>query len=144
MPNDIGRRTRTTADVGRPHLFTRSTIMNKDQVNGRAETVKGNVKEAAGKIVGNERLTAEGKADRLPARCSPRSATSRTTSATPSRTRSTADRSHGPAPECGAGAASPVPAIDSSVAPTHETDDRARTSSACPGVVVPARRATRG
>ncbi|HEY8976791.1 MAG TPA: CsbD family protein [Burkholderiaceae bacterium] len=37
--------------------------MNKDQVNGRAETLKGDVKEAAGKVVGNERLTAEGKAD---------------------------------------------------------------------------------
>ena len=37
--------------------------MNKDQVNGRAETVKGNVKEAAGKLVGNERLTTEGRAD---------------------------------------------------------------------------------
>jgi uncharacterized protein YjbJ (UPF0337 family) len=39
--------------------------MNKDQVNGRAETIKGNVKEAAGKIVGNERLTAEGQADQV-------------------------------------------------------------------------------
>ena len=37
--------------------------MNKDQVNGRAETLKGDVKEAAGKLVGNERLTAEGKAE---------------------------------------------------------------------------------
>ena len=37
--------------------------MNKDQVNGRAETAKGDVKEAAGKLVGNERLTAEGQAD---------------------------------------------------------------------------------
>ena len=37
--------------------------MNKDQVNGRAETVKGDVKEAAGKLVGNERLTAEGQAE---------------------------------------------------------------------------------
>lgn len=37
--------------------------MNKDQVNGRAETLKGNVKEAAGKVVGNERLTAEGKTE---------------------------------------------------------------------------------
>jgi uncharacterized protein YjbJ (UPF0337 family) len=37
--------------------------MNKDQVNGRAETVKGDIKEAAGKLVGNERLTAEGKAE---------------------------------------------------------------------------------
>ncbi|MGN6524806.1 MAG: CsbD family protein [Burkholderiaceae bacterium] len=37
--------------------------MNKDQVNGRMETVKGNVKEAAGKAVGNDRLAAEGRAD---------------------------------------------------------------------------------
>ena len=37
--------------------------MNKDQVNGRAETVKGDVKEATGKLVGNERLTAQGQAD---------------------------------------------------------------------------------
>jgi uncharacterized protein YjbJ (UPF0337 family) len=37
--------------------------MNKDQVNGRAETAKGNVKEAAGKLVGNERLKAEGQAE---------------------------------------------------------------------------------
>jgi uncharacterized protein YjbJ (UPF0337 family) len=37
--------------------------MNKDQVNGRAQTVKGDVKEAAGKLVGNERLTTEGQAD---------------------------------------------------------------------------------
>jgi len=37
--------------------------MNKDQVNGRAETAKGAVKEAAGKVVGNDRLTAEGRAE---------------------------------------------------------------------------------
>ena len=37
--------------------------MNKDQVNGRAETLKGDVKEAAGKLVGNERLKAEGQAE---------------------------------------------------------------------------------
>ena len=39
--------------------------MNKDQVNGRAETIKGDVKEAAGKLVGNERLTTEGKAEQV-------------------------------------------------------------------------------
>jgi uncharacterized protein YjbJ (UPF0337 family) len=39
--------------------------MNKDQVEGRAQTVKGDVKEAAGKLVGNERLTAEGQADQV-------------------------------------------------------------------------------
>ena len=37
--------------------------MNKDQFKGRVETAKGDVKEAAGKLVGNERLTAEGKAE---------------------------------------------------------------------------------
>ncbi len=37
--------------------------MNKDQVDGRAETIKGNVKEATGKLVGNERLAAEGQAE---------------------------------------------------------------------------------
>ena len=37
--------------------------MNKDQVNGRAETVKGNVKEATGKLVGNERLSTEGQTE---------------------------------------------------------------------------------
>lgn len=39
--------------------------MNEDQVKGRAETVKGHIKEAAGKVVGNERLEAEGKADQV-------------------------------------------------------------------------------
>lgn len=39
--------------------------MNKDQVNGRMETAKGNVKEAAGKVVGNDRLAAEGRADQV-------------------------------------------------------------------------------
>ena len=37
--------------------------MNKDQVNGRAETVKGNLKEAAGALTGNERLKSEGRAE---------------------------------------------------------------------------------
>ena len=38
--------------------------MNKDQVKGRAEQVKGSVKEAAGKVVGNKKLEAEGKGDK--------------------------------------------------------------------------------
>jgi len=37
--------------------------MNKDQVQGRATEAKGNIKEAAGKVVGNERLQGEGKLD---------------------------------------------------------------------------------
>jgi len=34
--------------------------MNKDQVSGRVESVKGAVKKAAGHAVGNDRLAAEG------------------------------------------------------------------------------------
>lgn len=38
--------------------------MNKDQVNGRLEQVKGQVKETTGKVVGNDRLRAEGQIDK--------------------------------------------------------------------------------
>ena len=37
--------------------------MNKDQVEGRATEAKGAVKEAAGKLVGNEKLQGEGLID---------------------------------------------------------------------------------
>ena len=37
--------------------------MNKDQVKGRVDQSIGKVKEAAGKLVGNERLQAEGIAE---------------------------------------------------------------------------------
>jgi uncharacterized protein YjbJ (UPF0337 family) len=37
--------------------------MNKDQVQGRATEAKGNVKEAAGKLVGNQKLQGEGLVD---------------------------------------------------------------------------------
>jgi len=37
--------------------------MNKDQVKGRATEAKGVVKEATGKLVGNERLQGEGLID---------------------------------------------------------------------------------
>lgn len=39
--------------------------MNKDQAQGTFDKAKGNVKEAIGKAVGNERLQAEGKADQV-------------------------------------------------------------------------------
>jgi uncharacterized protein YjbJ (UPF0337 family) len=39
--------------------------MNKDQIKGRAEEVKGNIKEGVGKAVGNDRLRGEGKVDEL-------------------------------------------------------------------------------
>ncbi|MEO8836177.1 MAG: CsbD family protein [Caldimonas sp.] len=38
--------------------------MNKDQVKGRVEEAKGNVKEATGKAVGNPNLRDEGTADK--------------------------------------------------------------------------------
>ncbi|MGA0570109.1 CsbD family protein [Variovorax sp. VNK109] len=37
--------------------------MNKHQVEGRADQVKGKVKEATGKLTGNESLKQEGRAD---------------------------------------------------------------------------------
>jgi uncharacterized protein YjbJ (UPF0337 family) len=39
--------------------------MNKDQIKGRAKEVKGNVKEAIGKVTGQESVEREGKADKL-------------------------------------------------------------------------------
>lgn len=38
--------------------------MNKNQVKGRVEEAKGNVKEVAGKVVGNRDLETEGKVDK--------------------------------------------------------------------------------
>ena len=38
--------------------------MNKDQIKGRVEQVKGSAKEAAGKVVGNTQLEAKGKVDK--------------------------------------------------------------------------------
>ena len=38
--------------------------MNKDQVKGRVEEAKGAVKQAAGKVVGNEKLQAEGAVEK--------------------------------------------------------------------------------
>jgi uncharacterized protein YjbJ (UPF0337 family) len=38
--------------------------MDKQHVKGAAEKVEGAVKDAAGKLTGNERLQAEGKADK--------------------------------------------------------------------------------
>ena len=38
--------------------------MNKDQVTGRVDQARGKVKEVAGKVVGNDRLEAEGRAEK--------------------------------------------------------------------------------
>lgn len=39
--------------------------MNKDQVKGRVEQASGKVKEVAGRVVGNDRLKAEGQVDQV-------------------------------------------------------------------------------
>lgn len=39
--------------------------MNKDQIEGRIDQVAGKAKEAAGKLVGNEKLTTEGVTDQI-------------------------------------------------------------------------------
>jgi len=39
--------------------------MDKDRVAGSAKVVKGKIKEAVGKAVGDAKLTSEGKADKV-------------------------------------------------------------------------------
>jgi uncharacterized protein YjbJ (UPF0337 family) len=39
--------------------------MNKDRIAGSAKQTKGAIKEAAGKILGDAKLTAEGKSDKF-------------------------------------------------------------------------------
>ena len=39
--------------------------MNKDRIEGTAEQAKGAIKEATGKVLGDEKLEAEGKADKV-------------------------------------------------------------------------------
>lgn len=39
--------------------------MHKDEATGAAKDISGSIKEAAGKATGNERLEAEGAAERL-------------------------------------------------------------------------------
>ncbi len=38
--------------------------MNKDQLSGRVDQALGKVKEVTGKVVGNDRLEAEGRAEK--------------------------------------------------------------------------------
>jgi uncharacterized protein YjbJ (UPF0337 family) len=40
-------------------------IVNKDEIKGKYEQAKGYVKDKAGEITGNERLEAEGEAERV-------------------------------------------------------------------------------
>jgi uncharacterized protein YjbJ (UPF0337 family) len=40
-------------------------IMDKDRVEGSAKEIKGAVKQAVGKVVGNAKLASDGKADKV-------------------------------------------------------------------------------
>jgi uncharacterized protein YjbJ (UPF0337 family) len=39
--------------------------MDKDRIAGAVKTAKGSIKEAAGKVIGDGKLEAEGKADKV-------------------------------------------------------------------------------
>lgn len=39
--------------------------MDKDRIEGKATEIKGSIKEAVGKITGNDSLQVEGKADKV-------------------------------------------------------------------------------
>jgi uncharacterized protein YjbJ (UPF0337 family) len=46
-------------------IARRKKIMDKDRIAGSAKEVKGKVKEAVGKAVGDAKLESEGKADKI-------------------------------------------------------------------------------
>ena len=50
-----------------PNYFARSLEieMDKDRVSGAAKQVKGSVKEAAGKLMGDSKMQSDGKADKV-------------------------------------------------------------------------------
>jgi uncharacterized protein YjbJ (UPF0337 family) len=45
--------------------FSRSNVMNKDQVKGRVEEAKGKVKETVGKATGSETTQVKGKVEQV-------------------------------------------------------------------------------
>jgi uncharacterized protein YjbJ (UPF0337 family) len=47
------------------HYQEQAMSMNKVQVKGRVNEVKGMIKEATGKIVGNEKLEQKGKVEKI-------------------------------------------------------------------------------
>ena len=54
--------------AAKPPLFvrlqTKEAMLDKDRIEGAGKQVKGAVKDAAGKLVGDRKLQAEGKADK--------------------------------------------------------------------------------
>jgi uncharacterized protein YjbJ (UPF0337 family) len=57
-PDRRGRETRH-------HPSTGTSKMNKDRIEGAAKQIKGSLKEATGKIIGDSKLVADGKADKI-------------------------------------------------------------------------------
>ena len=56
--------------------------MDRDRIKGSATNLKGKAKEVAGKVTGDAKLKAEGKADQVPASCGTPSGALRTRSET--------------------------------------------------------------
>jgi uncharacterized protein YjbJ (UPF0337 family) len=57
---------RSAVGLGRENIHQRGdSEMDKDRVIGAAKQAKGAVKEVAGKAVGDAKLTAEGKSDKV-------------------------------------------------------------------------------
>jgi len=48
-----------------PQQFTKGETMDKDRIEGTAKQAKGSIKDAAGKLTGDTKLQAEGKADKV-------------------------------------------------------------------------------
>jgi uncharacterized protein YjbJ (UPF0337 family) len=46
-------------------FVSKGFIMDKNRIEGAAKELKGTIKEAAGKLTGNDKLEAEGKADKV-------------------------------------------------------------------------------
>jgi uncharacterized protein YjbJ (UPF0337 family) len=47
------------------HVSRKENAMDKDRVVGSAKVIKGKVKEAVGKAIGDAKLETEGKADKI-------------------------------------------------------------------------------
>lgn len=50
---------------GYQNLTVKGWTMDKDRTSGAASNIKGKIKEVAGKVMGNERMEAEGKAEQV-------------------------------------------------------------------------------
>ena len=68
--------------------------MDKDRIVGSAKEIKGNVKQAIGKAVGDAKLKSEGKADKIRARFRTPSAASKTRSKANRQLRDCSSRQH--------------------------------------------------